>query len=399
MKDFSETYLKKSKNNIAKSGVLCLGFFCMSLVNYGVYMLLFSSLLLCIYVLFFINRYSQNIVLYTVLTLFLLLVFSIKFVLFDIYHVATEQSVFNFGRLLSFVFLIIMFCFCKLIVISYERAKLASIIKALMIFNFFIVIVQLFFYKFSGFYLDFHYFLTGEESRALMFDNLIVNVRYTGLYVEPSNLGAVALTLHCIYCKLNRWKIDLYAFFTFFLCLLSFSTLILAVSILYFGSLFLLLTKRKIIWMFLFVTVLIFLIYLGSDSLSYQFAKFQVNIGMRINMIDIVDKREGFNKWFGYGPYGYDRLIYQLTQPDITNRIASINDMGSLVFLVIVFGYFGVVIFVSVFLLMPNIKSKIFYLIISCLKISIFHPLFLLFLAVLSSEKFKENLEVSKYKS
>ena len=377
---------KHAKNSLLSFNILLICLFSISLLNYNVYVIFFSFIFLFLFVELFIAKFQARTFFVSFGIILIIVLLSFKFVITDFNKVADELSNFNFGFLLKLIVLVLIGFLLKTIIDNYSKEKLASIVRVLIIINFSVVVIQFVVYGLFGHYLDIHHLLTGEESRALLLNQGSVSVRYTGLYVEPSNLGAVALTLHCIYSKFKIWKLDMMTVLVAFMCLISLSTLVLVVCVFYFFTLFYLCSKHKLVSSILLVFIFIILASLYSDVLMFQYLKFEMNIGMRTSLIDLIVAREGWEKWFGYGPYAYEELIYQLTLPNAENRVASINDVGSLVFLIVMFGYSGCFVFLLLFWLMPDNKSKIFYLIISFLKISIYHPIFILFIVVLTSK-------------
>lgn len=267
--------------------------------------------------------------------------------------------------------------------------------------------LQFVLYLSAGYYPDFVLLLTGEKSRFMAFEGAPVigigSFRPTGLLAEPSTYFYVALALATLIVidqgfKSNKKLIVL----TIISMFLSFSTAALIIASIFVIYLFFSQSIKKQYYVVMVIAIIAIAILGVGASVSKlylsQEKKFTQSSAIRASLINAIINRDESAKFLAYGPFAVDRRIsISSTGKKGQETMASLNDVGMLVFFVIEFGYLGVILFLGLcYLIFKKSRNKLFlFLIFSLTKANPFIPFFILYIAVLMGLPKKNSSVVS----
>ncbi|MFA0560650.1 hypothetical protein AB4542_11300 [Vibrio breoganii] len=206
--------------------------------------------------------------------------------------------------------------------------------------------------------------------------------RVTGFYEEPSTLGAAILALLSIYSKSRNWKIDKLFILSIIACFLTLSTAIWIIAAIFAVSIVLFNTRPKNLLVYALFLCAFFAILFTSSYYAIQVEKFNSRVEMRTGLIDQIERRDADLAFWGPGPYGVEPEVHNEVFASNSSKLASINDAGSLMFMIVHFGYFALIIMSLILFFIKDTKSRLIFLILSMTKISIFHPIYLFVLAI-----------------
>lgn len=236
----------------------------------------------------------------------------------------------------------------------------------------------------TGYYIDAVYYFSGQESRYLSYVKvgLIGMYRPTGFLVEPSTYFGVVF---CLYMglksskyKLSK-KIEVLTLISFILTFSSVAYVVLALYlILRFNNLGL--VNNLLIFLFLSVMFAIF-----HEDIAPHFDKIVNSSQIRFALIDYLLNRDTELFVFGPSMFGIEQRLYDLASGNISsanhyNRVASINDVGSLVFLVVKLGLIGGLIYIWLLVTSFKCKKVQYFIPVTMIKLSVMNPIFVLLL-------------------
>tara|TARA_Y100000748_G_scaffold300973_1_gene300376 strand:- start:806 stop:1843 length:1038 start_codon:yes stop_codon:yes gene_type:complete len=287
---------------------------------------------------------------------------------------------------LSFIYfgyLIFLYFFCKELAKEYSETFLASfelLFKIILITGFIF-----FFINIAGFDISVVGLLAGKEARLASNDS--IGIGMIGIVEEPSTYGAVLIifSLLLFISKKNQALalIGLLCSFLTFSTAIWFITPIILLVLVFTESQLL----RKYPITILLSSLLFLVIFIGLTS-NIQISKISDGyaVSIRLFLFELLSNRDAYMIFWAAGPWGYESVIRDLTDPWYgALRSASINDLGSFVFIYILFGTLGLIAFFSFILKeIKGLKMKIIFLVTTLLKLSIMHPLFLLYMAAFS---------------
>lgn len=247
---------------------------------------------------------------------------------------------------------------------SLDDDFLAVTLKIILILLLFIHIIQLLIYMVFGIYLDLSFVLFGDEARyGSTFSDW---PRFSTIYEEPSTYASVLILLGTMYYILtDDVALPNFAFIA------SMSTL--SIAGVFIGLIALIFVNcNRYVSFVLFGLILL----LANEIQSYlPFGSYYI----RMNLIHHVGQIDGVLSYVGTGLFGLNSNLTELTNPDLKDdRIASLNDLGSLLFVYVKFGYLGVI--VHLFILLKFFKKRHLPLVLLAMlgKLSILHPLYLI---------------------
>lgn len=248
-----------------------------------------------------------------------------------------------------------------------DNISLMHSLKYVLLFLFSLHIIQFFSFIIFDYYIDFSHIFFGNESRYG--SNLINFPRFTNIYEEPSTYSSVIILLGSIYYILSKKVlIPNIAFF------LSISTLSLA-GVLIASMALIVINFNK----YISILLIIFTIFLLSIYYEhFPYGPVFIRYSLFQNIIDI----EGGVALFGSGFLGHNIELSILSNPDLSKgRVASLNDLGSFVFIYIKFGFLGLLL--QLFFLFKFFKTRNLPLVLIVLfgKLSILHPLYIILLS------------------
>ncbi|MFD2269784.1 hypothetical protein [Vibrio thalassae] len=252
-----------------------------------------------------------------------------------------------------------------------------------------IVHVTVFFLQFfvvylTDYYIDFVHFFSGQNSRYLSYVKvgLIGMYRPTGLLVEPSTYFGVVFCLYMA-LKCSTYKIKRYIEYAVIASfLLTFSSVAYVVLVIYFVSRFNklgIVTNAIIVLFFSILSVMYF------SEITPHIEKIVNSSQIRIALVDYLINRDIDLLLLGPSMFGIEQQLYDLASGNISsathyNRVASINDVGTLVFLMVKLGMTGILLYmVMLFLSLKNSKATYFFS-VTLIKLSIMNPIFVMLL-------------------
>lgn len=382
----------------SRVALLAASFFLLSLINHWVVPWFAGALLLFIYTQLYGVRLHKRVLLECFVLVFIIAVFALKFVLFDLLAVA-QASVGAFrNNAIVFVVLVFIWGLLRSIVIIESPHVVRRAVEILLVAHLILFYLQFLVFFLTGHYIDYVQPFTGEASRYIGFDKslgIIGGVRPTGFYAEPSNFaGAVFFLLAALKVQ-DGLKVDWVVVLSLIAIFLAFSTagLILGCALL---ALLVIGNKNRLLIGFFFITIIVSLIFIFSDELSSlylaQEKKYSASSEIRFALLDFVLMREGIPFFLGYGPFGVEPSLYAATTDTAGGRLAaSLTDSGAFVFLMLMFGLLGAPIyFLLLYIQHKNYMQTAFFVVGTFAKITIFSPLWLLFFVLLVGVKRSE---------
>ncbi len=383
-------------NNIVKQDKTLVYLFLSSLlfVNYNIYFNLLPLLPILLLMNYQNDLVNKTLIYRFLLGSFILFLFLLKHVFLD--PVFLEKGVvFSEITPLRYVYynyLILLLFFSFEIVKKHENtclewAELA--LKFLMFSGFILLFLSIF-----GLNLYPVEILAGKEARVT--SNESIGLGMVGIVEEPSTFGAMIILLSIILFSSN-FNPNLGLFGLFF-SLLTFSTAIwFLVPVMLSVIIFLYFEKFRDTPLLLIGSGTFFLIAFFALVTNFQLEKITDGyaVSIRLYLIELLSDRDPYLIFWGAGPWGFESIIYDLTDPWYgALRSASINDLGSFVFIYIFFGVLGIFSFaLFVIFAIKDIKIKVLFLIATLVKLSIFHPLFIFFMAIASQISKRDHLK------
>lgn len=364
--------------------------FLLSLLSHGVIPWLIGLILVGFYIVLREVKYKQR-DLWLFFGLFsFLIVFALKFQLYDVYLVPDEyQSSFIVNFFMYSCFLVI---FIMLRAISSDQKTTNAFVQAsryLLYLHVGIFYFQFTVLLFTGYFIDFVEPFTGELTRYRSFDPELHEMgfyRCTGFYVEPSTYTS-AITMLIIIQMLNgEVKLEKGNSLALASMFLSFSTagIIVAFLLLVFYLRGNLLNKKALVVLGSFIMVCILMFWPFILQLyESQLVKFDSSSGARFGLLDFIVDRSVLTTLWGYGPFAVEQELMEMASPDYgKGRVASLNGAGMLVFLLLRMGLLGgALFFLMLFTQIKNYKFLYLFVVASITKVAIFHPIFLLYFA------------------
>lgn len=366
------------------SGLLFASVFFFSLQSHGPVPWLIALFLLFLFRFVKRCKISRSEIILTCAFFTILLAFAFKFVIYDYLLVdANYSSSFPNNLIMYSSFGLIFLSLRSILNDTDNQVLLVRICRVVLACHIGAFAAQALVWYLGGTYLDFVYPFTGEESRF----NYHGYARFSGLQVEPSTYTSVIAVLVALVCLSDKQqRFDTLLLTALLTMVVSLSTAGIVIAAL----LYIYLTLRNLsASFFLFIAAVLFLAVLPQevDQLFGNSGAAQIelvrDVDMRIRLIGEISERTGIEVYLANGPFALERDIAILTGDDAgKSRIASINDMGLLVFLLVRLGLFGVLIFF--WLLWRNMSSLrllFLFLIVSLTKLGLFHPLLWIYVA------------------
>jgi hypothetical protein len=322
----------------------------------------------------------------------LLILLALKFHLYDYFFVGAASRLAFFNNLIVFSVLIFTWVALRVIVASVDYKIIHRSLIIVLCVHVGLFYTQFFTFVLTGHFIDFVQPFTGENSRYLGFDQsvgLLGIFRATGFFIEPSNYSGVVLMLLILIKIRDGFKFDGIFILTLISVFLSFSTagMMLALALLsvvvVFGR-----GSRGFKWFVVAAGLIAVFSNLPNlfELVSAQERKYESSSGIREGLLDFALAREGWPLVFGHGPFGVEEELV-VDAVDNTGRrvLASLNDSGSLVFLMLNFGLVGAVFYGLLLLATARrgVLVAIVFVIGTLTKISVFYPLWGLFVALL----------------
>lgn len=353
------------------------------------------------FVAFFLLRPSRNTILLHYLKglfigLFVITLYGLKFWFYD-NHVDT-YFVNSFVNKFLFLSVVVLAWVTLLVLVKYHQ--IIKYLPSLIVIHVMFFYIQILVYYSSGYFIDYVLFFTGEESRYSFFEQAqeyTQIIRPTGFYVEPSTYTG-AMT-----CLLGAYLITFGKKFNLIVCLvllsmvLSMSTSGIIIAGLFTGYLLVLNISGKKIFYAACISFLVFLL-VGTlwfdvilEFATLQINKFERGYEARAGLTSYILNREGVNFLVGMGPFSFEKAL--LAQLPITgdSSIVTLNDSGVVIFLMIQFGILGLLLFLCGMVIQITRKKDIWiFLIVSLCKIAIYHPVFILYVAITLSRRLKK---------
>lgn len=297
---------------------------------------------------------------------------------------ATGAAINNFWQFCIFGMVLVFICNLRKVL---NNVELENILLTLIWLHLFFFLVQFALYYFAGYLIDFSQVLFGYESRNMYGSTF----RATGLLAEPSTYGGVLCCLLVPYYTYIR-KFNLTLATATLTLLLSLSTAAWVLAVFLVLAFFLLSDQysysSKIKYVSFTLTLVLFLSMVFSDYIVLQSVKYKDTSPMRLLLVDYVfNEREGNLFIFGPGVLTSEKsLFFDLLQ---NYRVASTNDSGSLIYIMLKFGLLGLLLYVAIFiyfLFRDKTKAVLFFL-LSLTKINPFNPLFIIAFALMKKDR------------
>lgn len=351
-------------------------------VNYNLYFNLLPLMPMFLLLMFNSNLITSGFLYSSLFALSILFLSILKFFFLDPLFIDKGEVYSDIGtlRFLYYGYLIFLYFFCKELVKQYVETFLESfelLFKIILIVGFIF-----FFLNIIGFNISIVGLLAGKEARLASNDS--IGIGMIGLVEEPSTYGAVLIIFSLILfiSKKNQALALgglLCSFLTFSTAIWVIAPIIIAVLVYSYSQI---LRDYPVTILLGFALFLALFIYL---AINIQFSKITDGyaVSIRLFLFDLLSNRDAYLIFWGAGPWGYESVIRDLTDPWYgALRSASINDLGSFVFIYIYFGLLGLIAFTSFIVnQIKGLNLKIIFLITTLIKLSILHPLFLLYIA------------------
>lgn len=388
-------FRESAKLDRRKVFALSVAFFFLSLVNHWVTPWFAGAAILFIYQQVFYVEIRRRALVEAFVLLTLLVVFALKFVIIDTPNVAPASVAAFSNNFIVYCLLIVIWLLLRSILLGESAWVLRTAIVVLLFMHLFFFYTQFLIYAVTGYYVDFVFPFTGEETRYLGFDRslgLIGGVRPTGFYVEPSNFAAVIFFLIAILKTMDGLRIDALTVLALASMFFAFSTAgmilggALLVILLLGGKEYL--SARLVFASIVLVLAIVFFDPLFSLYVSQE-KKYLSSSEIRFSLLDYVFARDGYAYFMGYGPFGVESSLLSAASDTVGGRIAaSLTDSGTLVFLMINFGLLGVVLYGGILARQHHrVRQTAFLLVASLSKLSVFLPIWLLLYLFLLNAK------------
>ena len=388
-------FRESAKLDRRKVFALSVAFFFLSLVNHWVTPWFAGAAILFIYQQVFYVEIRRRALVEAFVLLTLLVVFALKFVIIDTPNVAPASVAAFSNNFIVYCLLIVIWLLLRSILLGESAWVLRTAIVVLLFMHLFFFYTQFLIYAVTGYYVDFVFPFTGEETRYLGFDRslgLIGGVRPTGFYVEPSNFAAVIFFLIAILKTMDGLRIDALTVLALASMFFAFSTAGLILG----GALLVILLlggKEYLSARLVFASIVLVLAIVFFDPLFSLYVsqekKYLSSSEIRFSLLDYVFARDGYAFFMGYGPFGVESSLLSAASDTVGGRIAaSLTDSGTLVFLMINFGLLGVVLYGGILARQHHrVRQTAFLLVASLSKLSVFLPIWLLLYLFLLNAK------------
>ena len=360
--------------------------FMISLQNHGIFPWLVGFVISFIYFFLYKNKYYYTNIIALFFSIFLIVFFSLKlFVIdFDMVHPVTFES---YSNNVLFLLLLALFSYSISVILkdTNDIYVFSSAIKNVASIHMLAFILQFFVMNVTGYYIDFIFPFTGEESRYLNYFSSdiggVQQYRVTGLFIEPSTFVAAMFALITLRLVNNKFSYGWFELIGILCMALTFSTAGLALSL----ALMLLLLFQGMSTSFLNkifkIIVLFFILALMSIYFDFErmYLKFLGTYDIRLDLLLRPFWREGLGYYLGYGPFGMETELYNAATDNVNGRrVAAVHDAGTLVFLMLQFGIMGAVTYIGMILPFRKIGYVLLiFLLFTLTKISVFHPIFI----------------------
>ncbi len=354
-------------------------------VNYNLYFNLIPLIPMSFLLMFNSNLISYRFLYSSIFCLLVLFLSIFKFLFLDPLFIDKDEVYSDIGvlRFIYFGYLLVLYFFCKELVKEYTETVLECfefIFKIILIAG-----LVFFFINIAGFDISIIGLLAGKEARLASNDSISIGM--IGHVEEPSTFGAI-LILSSILLFISKKNYGL-VIAGFICAFLTFSTAIWVIApviILALVFLYPEVSRQRPVTLFFslvfFLTLFAFLVLnLQLDKITDGYA-----VSIRLFLFELLANRDAYMIFWAAGPWGYESVIKDLIDPWYgALRSASINDLGSFVFIYIYFGILGLIGFISfIFTQIKSLRVQIIFLISTLLKLSILHPLFLFYMVLLS---------------
>ena len=360
--------------------------FMISLQNHGIFPWLVGFVISFIYFFLYKNKYYYTNIIALFFSIFLIVFFSLKlFVIdFDMVHPVTFES---YSNNVLFLLLLALFSYSISVILkdTNDIYVFSSAIKNVASIHMLAFILQFFVMNVTGYYIDFIFPFTGEESRYLNYFSSdiggVQQYRVTGLFIEPSTFVAAMFALITLRLVNKKFSYGWFELIGILCMALTFSTAGLALSL----ALMLLLLFQGMSTSFLnkiFKIIVLFFI-LALMFIYFDFEKMYLKLlgtyDIRLDLLLRPFWREGLGYYLGYGPFGMETELYNAATDNVNGRrVAAVHDAGTLVFLMLQFGIMGAVIYIGMILPFRKIGYVLLiFLLFTLTKISVFHPIFI----------------------
>ena len=354
-------------------------------VNYNLYFNLIPLIPMSLLLMFNGNLISERFLYSTILFLSILFLSIFEFFFLDPLFI-DKNEVYSEISTLSFIYfgyLVVLYFFCKELVKEYTETFLQCfelLFKIILIAG-----LVFFFINIAGFNISIIGLIAGKEARLASNDS--IGIGMIGHVEEPSTYGAILIfSSLLLFISKKNYGLALTGFFCSFL---TFSTAIWFIApVIILILIFLYPGISKQYPLTIFFGLFFFLSLFAFLAFSIQLNKITDGyaVSIRLFLFELLANRDAYMIFWAAGPWGYESVIRDLTDPWYGSlRSASINDLGSFVFIYIYFGALGLIAFLSfVFSQIKSLRLQIIFLVSTLLKLSILHPLFLFYMAAFS---------------
>lgn len=365
-------------------------------VNYNLYFNLLPLLPMLLLLLLNSSLVTNKLLYSFMFFMFLLFLSVLKFLFLDTIFIS-KGSLFSELNALQFIYvtyLILLFFFSIELYKNFKSvflAALENILKFVIGLSFIAFLINIVGFNFSIIEL-----LSGKEARFSSAES--IGIGMVGVTEEPSTFGSILILFAILLFITNQnrglalWALG-FSFLTFSTAIWFIVPIIFGLLVFLFQDYFKNYPVRILIVSFIFlILVASFIINFQGDKITDGYA-----ISIRLYLLELLSNRSAYMSLWGAGPWGYESIIKDLTDSWYgALRAASINDLGSLVFIYTYFGIIGIVFFLNFIINhIHGLRLKVLFLVVSLIKLSIMHPLFLVFMACFS-EASKEK-EVKLY--
>lgn len=301
----------------------------------------------------------------------------------------------------KFIYLCVILFSGIAIYVEVNRNNLLKFLPLLISIHVIIFYIQFITYYATGYYLDFVYPITGEESRYKFFETSNTYsgiIRATGFYVEPSTYTGAISCLFGAYLVLIKRTFNILTIFTLLSMFLSLATSGIIIASLF--TLYLLICNSSgktflLTLIFCVLAAVVFGVWFDTimEYLNLQIDKFERGAGARTGLLPFVLGREGLDVFIGKGPFYFEKEILYKLPITGDGTIVTINDSGLVIFLMLQFGILGAALFLCWLFFQLKLKGGVWiYLIVGLSKIAIYHPVFIFYLILtVGNQNFKRK--------
>jgi len=375
--------------------LLAIPFFLVTLVNHWVVPWFLAGAILVCYCIFFGIQVRRSYIVQGGLLIGLVFVFAFKFVVFDLLKVSQESIAGFRSNLVVYCFLVVLYVLLRSVFDFFSMFVIFRALRCVFWVHVFIFLIQFFLYWIGAGFIDFVQPFTGESSRYVGFDQslgVFGAFRATGFFSEPSNYSGVIFILLAIIKIEDNFKLDSALAFGVGTIFMSFSTAGVIIAGVFLVVVLLRENQFSVSRVMLLGACALAAVYnyeVLIELFLSQERKYEVTSGSRTGLLDFAMARDGLAFLMGYGPFGVEgELLYGAIDTAGKRVVASLNDSGMLVFLLINFGLLGMVFYG--FLLYKNtvgLISLFVFVLATLTKISLFYPLWLIYFVLMARMK------------